>query len=453
MNATYPVLSLAAADLLFEGLASRLGQWRLDEVMRFDGAVRTLLQEVGLALTQRVARALAEALVFEARGQGFVVQRSQDITFGTLYGEVTVPSPSMRHPDGRGDRPVNRGLSIAGRGRTLASQRALTDFGIDDSFESAAAKMKEHYGLKIGRDSLLRVVERNGAQAMHYVAARLRGATPDEERTPPEVPVEQMLVELDGSEARTGKLVPIEGSTARTPVRKLPVRTRKTEWRDVRVGLVRPLDDRDKSYVASLSSLDTTACNLRALAMLRGAHQETQFIKVIDGGPGIREALDRAMDGPVILDRPHFHQQLYETVDTMEVPTEQRTATVMQWSRTAANGQVSALIAFLSHWRPAGWTEADEAWLNEPRDTVKLPHAGLDRVRRLAAHLKRFEDAVGYDAFHAQGFPVGSGEVESAHRRADRAVAERTRRSGRCHIRRSVVERGVGRLTVSRAKL
>jgi hypothetical protein len=51
-----------------------------------------------------------------------------------------------------------------------------------------------------------------------------------------------------------------------------------------------------------------------------------------------------------------------------------------------------------------------------PRDDVKLEHAGLDRVRRLVKHLRRFHDAVHYDAFQDAGYPLGSGEVESAHR-------------------------------------
>lgn len=413
MTVEYPVDS-HVSDLLFEALAPRMGVWLTGGATGFDGDIRALMQHVGHELAQRVVDALSESLIADARSAGFTIERSQDITFHSLYGQLHAPSPTMIHPDETRQRPVSLGLSVQGGGKTLLLQRALCDFGIDDSFAQARAKVKEHYGIDIGRDSIRRTVEHNGQTAIDFLHQHLHD---EQTRVPPQTePVDVMLVELDGSEARTGHLVPIEGSTALTPVRKLRVRMRKTQWRDVRVGLVRPLEETTKSYVASLSSLDTTANNLRALANLRGAHKETQFVKVIDGGPGIREAVDGAMAGPVILDRPHFHHQLYETVDAMGVSATQRTGTVMRWSRTAANGHVRALIGYLSAWRPAEWTRADEERLAAPRETVKLPHEGLDRVRRLIGHLKRFEDAVAYDAFREKGWPVGSGEVESAHR-------------------------------------
>jgi len=39
-----------------------------------------------------------------------------------------------------------------------------------------------------------------------------------------------------------------------------------------------------------------------------------------------------------------------------------------------------------------------------------------ERVRRFIGYLERFSDAVDYTTFQAQGYPLGSGEVESAHR-------------------------------------
>ena len=39
-----------------------------------------------------------------------------------------------------------------------------------------------------------------------------------------------------------------------------------------------------------------------------------------------------------------------------------------------------------------------------------------ERLRQLIDHVTRFEDSVDYGAYHARGWPLGSGEVESAHR-------------------------------------
>jgi len=41
---------------------------------------------------------------------------------------------------------------------------------------------------------------------------------------------------------------------------------------------------------------------------------------------------------------------------------------------------------------------------------------GKEQITNLFQYLKRFKDAVDYDDFRAMGLPIGSGEVESAHR-------------------------------------
>jgi len=38
------------------------------------------------------------------------------------------------------------------------------------------------------------------------------------------------------------------------------------------------------------------------------------------------------------------------------------------------------------------------------------------RVKRLIGYLRRFINALNYDEFKKNGYPIGSGEVESAHR-------------------------------------
>lgn len=41
---------------------------------------------------------------------------------------------------------------------------------------------------------------------------------------------------------------------------------------------------------------------------------------------------------------------------------------------------------------------------------------GQKRARQLSDYLERFQNSVHYDAYKARGLPIGSGEVESAHR-------------------------------------
>ncbi len=50
------------------------------------------------------------------------------------------------------------------------------------------------------------------------------------------------------------------------------------------------------------------------------------------------------------------------------------------------------------------------------RTLKKYRGQGKERISNLSEYLQRFSDAVDYDYFHAIGLPIGSGEVESAHR-------------------------------------
>ena len=50
------------------------------------------------------------------------------------------------------------------------------------------------------------------------------------------------------------------------------------------------------------------------------------------------------------------------------------------------------------------------------RTLMKYRGQGQKRLANLFEHLQRFVDAVDYDYFRALGLPIGSGEVESAHR-------------------------------------
>ena len=52
-----------------------------------------------------------------------------------------------------------------------------------------------------------------------------------------------------------------------------------------------------------------------------------------------------------------------------------------------------------------------------------------ERLRQLIDHVTRFEDGVDDGAYHERGWPLGSGEVESAHRYVPQ---ERLKIAGAC---------------------
>ncbi len=380
-----------------------------------DAIVRDVLRDVGRGTAEQLfadaaqrAVALAKAKA-EAEGWTLHVERSPWITFTSTFGFITVVSPYLRPsaataavPQGgpflvdgppRGVRPVNDALRVRGGGLTLPLQRALADFGLDGSFEHAAAKVKEHYGLELHRTTVRRTVLKHGSAAdrqacFESMEARF-SSSPKSPLGPP------VLVEMDGSCVRTGTLARSEKAIKRTPKRQLPVGTRTTEWKDLRLGFVRPLDEDDATFVGGIVPLDDVANRLRSEAIRLGWTAETVAVRVTDGGRGVREALDRAFPtGVHILDKPHLLHHLHEAADAMGFDKDSAAKEVERWAKRISGGEVDAVI----------------------REFAACEGPGQERAVQLAHYLQRFRDAVHYDEFVRLGYPIGSGEIESAHK-------------------------------------
>ncbi len=161
------------------------------------------------------------------------------------------------------------------------------------------------------------------------------------------------------------------------------------------MGLARPLAQVDPTYVARLDTCPAVVTQLFDAACERGLSSRTEVVAVADGGNGLREELEAHFPRlRFIVDRPHLQQHLYATAAAMGLRDAARDAWVHEVSRQLDTGQVAHVLERLR------------------RHTGR----GKRRVAALVAHLWRFRDAAHREAFRAEGLPIGSGEVESAHR-------------------------------------
>lgn len=95
-----------------------------------------------------------------------------------------------------------------------------------------------------------------------------------------------------------------------------------------------------------------------------------------------------------ILDRPHLKQHLYEGAEVTGLTGSERHNWVSDKLHLFDSGKVRQVIRTLKRYQGQG----------------------KERISNLSEYLKRFRDAVNYDYHRAMGLPIGSGEVESAHR-------------------------------------
>lgn len=364
-----------------------------ERAREMDATVRELTREIGRQAVEAILETVSRELTQAA---GLPVERRPVVCFGTVFGPVPVESPYLYDPTTRRSaRPVKETMGITHRGRSPALERAIADFGAETSFGRAAERFEEHYGFSMSRTTMLRVTEAQAVEAERFVQARL-AAERERFENPQEHP--SVLVELDGSMIRTGTL-----QEEREPNRTLDregrerpaKRKRVEEWREVRVGLARRLEESLPTYVAQMASYPQVVSSLFSAAVGQGLSPESPTLAVADGGNGLKEELELQFPHlTFILDRPHLQNHLSETAEAMGLTDRARE----EWRRSQAEridtGRVREVIAELR----------------------RYTGVGQKRVLQLTEYLHRFRDCVHYDAYKERGFPIGSGEVESAHR-------------------------------------
>ena len=65
---------------------------------------------------------------------------------------------------GRTLYPFRSGAGVRPRGYSGPLQRAMTDFGADESFEKAVGKLKEHYGVEVPVSAVREVILQHAVQ-------------------------------------------------------------------------------------------------------------------------------------------------------------------------------------------------------------------------------------------------------------------------------------------------
>ncbi len=396
-------MKIGYSDILFE-MSHTLCQALLEQepdlaqkVHEVDGKVNKILRRLELFVVSLVLAELSNQVTLKAKATGLTIHRAKRIKYSSLFGIVEMLSPYLWDKNTkRGARPVKEQLGIEHGDHSIAVQRALADFGAEESFGQAAKRFQEHYGWAIDRASVRREVEKTATQAQQCVETRLFTANwnylqPLDARAG----VEQMLVELDGSHVRTGRKV-VHETVELTRKRRLPKSQRQVDWREVRVGLARPLQEwENRIYVARMGKYPEVVGHLVSAAIIQGMSMRTQVIAVADGGNGLREALQQQFPQMTfILDRPHLKQHLYAGAEAIGLTGTERHSWVSDKLQLIDIGLVKLVIWQLDNYRGQG----------------------KERIANLSEYLQRFCDAVSYERFLAQGLPIGSGEVESAHR-------------------------------------
>lgn len=311
-----------------------------------------------------------------------------------IFGKVYLNSPYL-WKKGLWSKPLIDEMGITHNGRSHAVRRALSDFGSEESFEQAAKRFKEHYQYELSPSTVNRVTKGISREVQVYVENKLveagEGYGEDIGRE-----VEEMLIELDGCEIRTARLNPKENTDERSKVYQKPKKEKVIHWHEVRIGLARPVNSTEKIYIGKMDSYPAVVNQLFNASVLSGMNLGTKVICIADGGNGLKEELENQFKNlQFILDKTHLKDHFYETAEDLGIEVEERRMWVYGYLDKISKGQVDRVVEEL-----------------EATYTERKNH----RVKRLIGYLRRFINSLNYDEFKQNGYPIGSGEVESAHR-------------------------------------
>ncbi len=263
----------------------------------------------------------------------------------------------------------------------------MTDFGADEPFVAAAAKLREHYGIAVPVSAVRAITEQHGA-------AMLAGQ-PQGSPWPVAPGVPRLIAEMDGSmvpQVDTAAPRSDEGPRDRR-------KTRQLSWTEARLCLVREPGSVTPRFGATMGSVEAAGDQLWECAVAAGVGHQTRIHAVGDGASWIADQVERTLGAQAtyLVDFSHLCDYL------------------------------AAAAAIVAAPAPKAWLTEKKAWLKANRwadvlDTLRPsvePNDVADEaapVRACVRYLSNRTGQLDYQQALAAELPIGSGEIESAHR-------------------------------------
>lgn len=283
-------------------------------------------------------------------------------------------------------RPFVRGARVRPRGCSRPLQRAIVDFAADAPFAQVQLKLREHYGFEIGESTVQRI-------ALGHAKA-IFGSCRDKIDFP-ETPGrhKQIVAQIDGG------MIPVMTPDASQKDRR---KGKTLSWREAKISLAHAKASRTPVYGGGIEGgVEEAGRRLFACAVGAGFGADSHVHAVGDGAPWIMRQIDELFgeQGSYLIDFYHVCEYLSAASKTIAPDAAAGKAWMKAQKDALKTGRAGAVLSALLAHREAPDVSDEQA-------PVRLCHRYLDARK---GHLKYCEAL-------AEGLPIGSGEIESAHR-------------------------------------
>lgn len=259
-------------------------------------------------------------------------------------------------------------------------QRTITDFGADHAFGQVPTKLQEHYGLQMPVSTIRKITESHSQQMREKRKASSLPSSPG---------CQQQIAEIDGC------MLPI--ITVRED--SGDKRKKKTlHWKEARLALVHEQGSVVPKFDATFAgSVDDAGQSLLNCAVSAGLGINTQIHGVGDGATWIESQMKEKFgaQGSYLIDFYHVCEYLAEASTGCAANDD--------WMNTQKkrlkNNQYALVIESLE-------PHLETADVENKKAPVRACHR----------YLSNRTDQLDYKGAIEKGLPIGSGEIESAHR-------------------------------------
>ena len=285
-------------------------------------------------------------------------------------------------------RPFSESAQVHCRGYSLPLQRVVTDFGADVAFGRIPRKLKEHHGIEVPISSA-QAITQSHAQVVHVTRVL-------KQEMPSQPGVSQLIAEMDGT------LLPIVETTAGVTEEGNPIdrrQTRQISFKEARLALVRASDEEHPHFGTTFGGVKEAGAQLLNSAIVKGLGANTQIHAVGDGALWIAHQVEAQFgeQATYLVDFYHVSEYLADASQVCASSDGQAWLKTQQ-TRLKHNQWPQVLAALHPYLEPASV------------DDKQAP------VRAAYRYIDNRSDQLDYQGAIAAGLPIGSGEIESAHR-------------------------------------
>lgn len=248
-------------------------------------------------------------------------------------------------------------------------------------------KIVEHYGIVIAESTIRRVTMRNAGQIHKYSQGAPQGL-------PNSLTGKQaVIVQTDGTMVPT-----VQSNTTAGDKRK----GKSVQWAEAKVSLAHVVGSKDMSFAATLQGdVQLAGKQLRKCARRVGFGKGHRAHGLGDGAPWIARQVKQnfGQQGSSLVDFFHVCDYLSAAAQGIATESAQQQAWLAQQKERLKTGGLNALLNEL------------QANLESPQTTEDMAP-----VRCCWRYLSQRQDQLDYASAISQSLPIGSGEIESAHR-------------------------------------